>query len=97
MSGENHINYLLTPLGCSLAVKFRLYLNVTDELTAPLVIPAPVPPIVVENTGLFGDQHSTDITALVDDLYSDSDGVLSRINAELTDIRQFSFERYPDY
>ena len=78
------------PAGMFIGSEVQIVSNVTDELTAPLVIPAPVPPIVVENTGLFGDQHSTDITALVDDLYSDSDGVLSRINAELTDIRQFS-------
>lgn len=78
------------PAGMFIGSEVQIVSNVTDELTAPLVIPAPVPPIVVENTGLFGEQHSTDITALVDDLYSDSDGVLSRINAELTDIRQFS-------
>lgn len=80
------------PAGMFIGSEVQIVSQVTDTLTAPLVIPAPVPPIVVENTGLFGPQPSTDITALVDDLYTDSAGVLSRINAELTDIEAFSIQ-----
>lgn len=45
---------------------------------------------MVENNASFGSLATLDVTALVDDLYSDSDGVLSRINPELADIRGLS-------
>jgi len=80
------------PAGMFIGSEVQIVSQVTDTMTAPLVIPAPVPPIVIENTGLFGDLATTDITSLVDDLYSDSDGVLSRINAELTGMSTFSLE-----
>jgi hypothetical protein len=44
----------------------------------------------VEDTASFGDFASTDLTALVDDIHTDSDGVLFRINPVLTDMRNFS-------
>jgi hypothetical protein len=78
------------PAGMFIGSEVQIVSDVTDTLTAPKVIPADPPPITVENNASFGSLATLDITALVDDLYSDSDGVLSRINPELADIRGLS-------
>lgn len=68
------------PAGMFIGSEVQIVSQVTDTMTAPLVIAAPPPPIVIENTSLFGEQATSDITAIVDDLWSDSDSVYSRIN-----------------
>jgi hypothetical protein len=78
------------PAGMFIGSQVQIVSQVTDTLTAPQVIEAPVPPFVVEDTASFGDFASTDLTALVDDIHTDSDGVLFRINPVLTDMRNFS-------
>lgn len=68
------------PAGMFIGSEVQIVSQVTDTMTAPLVIQAPPPPIVIENDALFGDQATSDITAIVDDLLTDSDNVYSRIN-----------------
>lgn len=80
------------PAGMFIGSQVQIVSQVTDTLTAPQVIAAPVPPIVVEAAGSFGDFAVTDLTALVDDIHTDSDGVLFRINPELTGLRNFSLQ-----
>jgi hypothetical protein len=81
------------PAGMFIGSEVQIVSQVTDTLTAPTVIPADPPAITVEATASFGQFASTDLTALVDDIYVDSDGVLSRINAELASIEDFSIEQ----
>ena len=81
------------PAGMFIGSQVQIVSAVEDDLTAPQVIIAPPPPIVVENNASFGELATLDLTALVDDLYSDSDGVLARINPVLTDLRTFSLDQ----
>jgi|TARA_R110000772_G_scaffold38821_3_gene91359 hypothetical protein len=81
------------PAGMYVGSEVQIVSVVTDTLTAPLVVVEPPPPLAVHSTASFGDFAIMDITALVDDLYTDSAGVLSRINAELTSIEDFSLEQ----
>ena len=78
------------PAGMFIGSEVQIVSQVTDTLTAPTVIPADPPPITVENNASFGSLATLDVTALVDDIYTDSDGVLARINPELADIRGLS-------
>ena len=80
------------PAGMFIGSEVQIVSSVTDTLTAPRVIPADPPPITVEATASFGQFGVTDLTALVDDIYTDSDGVLSRINPALINIDRFSLE-----
>lgn len=80
------------PAGMFIGSEVQIVSSVTDTLTAPTVTLADAPPIVVENTASFGDFAVGDTTALVDDIYTDSDGVLSRLNAELTNIEGFDIQ-----
>jgi hypothetical protein len=80
------------PAGMFIGSEVQIVSSVTDELTAPLVVPSEAPPIVVEATGLFGDTGVTDLTSIVDDLNTDSAGVFSRINAELTNMEGFDLQ-----
>jgi len=80
------------PAGMFIGSEVQIVSQVTDTLTAPTVIPADPPAIVIEAAASFGQLASTDLTALVDDIYVDSDGVLSRINATLASIEDFSIE-----
>lgn len=80
------------PAGMFIGSEVQIVSEVTDTLTAPNVIPADPPPIVVEAAASFGQNAVTDLTALVDDLYTDSDGVLSRINATLATLEEFSIQ-----
>jgi len=79
------------PAGMFIGSEVQIVSEVIDTVTAPLVVLEPPPPITIEGTGVFGDFAHMDLTALVDDLYSDSDGVLNRINAELTSIEDFGY------
>jgi hypothetical protein len=81
------------PAGMFVGSQVQIVSAVEDALTAPQVIIAPPPPIVIENNASFGELATLDLTALVDDLYSDSDGMLSRINPVLTDLRTFSLDQ----
>lgn len=81
------------PAGMFIGSEVQIVSNVTDTLTAPTVIAGDLPEFVVENTASFGDTGVLDITALVDDYYTDSAGVLSRINVELTNLNTFSAEQ----
>jgi hypothetical protein len=81
------------PAGMYIGAEVQIVSVVADTLTAPQVIPAPLPPIAVHSEASFGDFGHMDISALVDDLYTDSAGVLSRINAELTSVEDFSLEQ----
>lgn len=80
------------PAGMFIGSEVQIVSEVTDTLTAPNVIPADPPAIVVEAAASFGQNAVTDLTALVDDLYTDSDGVLSRINATLATLEEFSIQ-----
>tara|TARA_B110000967_G_C18850995_1_gene544610 strand:- start:89 stop:1087 length:999 start_codon:yes stop_codon:yes gene_type:complete len=77
------------PAGMFIGSEVQIVSEGFDTLTAPFVQIEPPPPIVVEGRGLFGDYALSSITSLVDDLYTDSAGVLSRINAELTSMDDF--------
>ena len=81
------------PAGTFIGSEVQIVTSVTDTITAPRVIPADPPSVSVETTASFGEFALTDLTALVDDIYTDSDGVLSRINPELTNIENFSIEQ----
>ena len=78
------------PAGMFIGSQVQIVSQVTDTLTAPQVIAAPPPPFVIENNASFGELATLDLTALVDDIHTDSDGVLFRINPVLTDMRNFS-------
>lgn len=78
------------PAGMFIGSEVQIVSEVTDTLTAPLVVIEPPPPITIEGTGSFASFAASDITAIVDDLYTDSDGVMSRINAELTNIESLN-------
>lgn len=80
------------PAGMFIGSEVQIVSEVTDTLTAPIVIPADPPAITVEATGIFGDTAVTDLTAIVDDLYTDSAGVFSRINATIASLEDFSLE-----
>ena len=81
------------PAGMYIGSEVQIVSVVEDTMTAPNVVLEPPPPIAVHSTASFGDTGVTDITAIVDDIYIDSDGVYSRINAELTSIEDFSLEQ----
>lgn len=78
------------PAGMFIGSEVQIVTSVTDTLTAPTVVAADAPPITVEASATFGSTGVGDITALVDDIYVDSDGILSRLNAELTSIEDLS-------
>jgi hypothetical protein len=81
------------PAGMFVGSEVQIVSAVEDALSAPLVVLEPPPPIAVHATALFGDFGSTDMTALVDDEYIDSAGVLSRIRPELISLDTFSLEQ----
>ena len=81
------------PAGMYVGSEVQIVSAVEDALTAPLVVPSPPPPIVIEAAASFGEFAHMDITAIVDDLYTDSAGVYSRINAELTNVDAFSLQQ----
>lgn len=83
------------PAGMYVGSQVQIVSEVVDLLTAPTVVPAPVPPIVVENLGLFSDIAVGEVTSIVDDPYVDSEGVLSRIIARFN-IDQFTKAGYGD-
>ena len=80
------------PAGMFIGSEVQIVTSVTDTLTAPTVIPADPPPISIETTASFGEFAVTDLTAIVDDLYTDSAGVYSRINATIASLGDFSLE-----
>jgi hypothetical protein len=80
------------PAGMFIGSEVQIVTSVTDTLTAPTVIPADPPPISIEATASFGEFAVTDLTAIVDDLYTDSAGVYSRINATIASLGDFSLE-----
>ena len=82
------------PAGMFVGSEIQLVETVVDLMEADSSKPAPVPPIVIENQadlGLLtfdgvefgGGLMTADVTSLVDDFYTDSDGLLSRINTYL--------------
>ena len=81
------------PAGMYIGSEVQIVSVVEDALTAPNVVVEPPPPIAVHSTASFGDFASMDISAIVDDLYTDSAGVYSRINVELTSLEDFSLEQ----
>jgi hypothetical protein len=80
------------PAGMFIGSEVQIVTSVTDTLTAPTVIPADPSPISIEATASFGEFAVTDLTAIVDDLYTDSAGVYSRINATIASLGDFSLE-----
>ena len=80
------------PAGMFIGSEVQIVSAVEDALTAPLVVIEPPPPLAVHATASFGDFTNTDMTALVDDEYIDSAGVLSRIRPELISLETFSLE-----
>lgn len=81
------------PAGMFVGSEVQIMSVVEDTMTAPQVLVEPPPPLAVHSTASFGDTGVTDLTALVDDIYTDSDGVLSRINATMTNIDAFSLQQ----
>ena len=81
------------PAGMFVGSEVQIMSVVEDTVTAPQVIAEPPPPFAVHSSASFGDTGVTDLTAIVDDLYTDSDGVYSRINAEFTTLEDFSVEQ----
>ena len=71
------------PAGMFIGSEVQIVSNVSDTITAPNVTIQPPPPIAVHSDALFGDTSTTDLTALVDDFNTDSDGILSRLNPEI--------------
>jgi hypothetical protein len=80
------------PAGMYVGSEVQIVSVVEDTMTAPNVVLEPPPPIAVHSTASFGDTGLTDLTAIVDDLYTDSAGVYSRINAEFNSVEDFSLE-----
>ena len=80
------------PAGMFIGSEVQIVSEVTDTLTAPTVIAADPPAIVVEASAAFGSTGVGDLTALVDDIGIDSSGILSRINAELATLEEFSIQ-----
>ena len=74
------------PAGMYIGSEVQIVSVVEDTLTAPFVQLEPPPPVAVHSNASFGDFAHMDITSLVDDTYTDSAGVLSRINVELNSI-----------
>ena len=74
------------PAGMYLGSELQIVSETTDLLTAPTVVAAPVPPVVVEDFAAFGSLAVTDNTSLVDDPDLDSDGILSRIRPEIVSL-----------
>ncbi len=81
------------PAGMFIGSEIQIVAAVEDALTAPLVVIEPPPPLAVHASASFGDFTNTDMTALVDDEYIDSAGVLSRIRPELISLDTFSLEQ----
>lgn len=81
------------PAGMFVGSEVQIMSVVEDTVTAPQVLVEPPPPFAVHSTASFGDTGVTDLTAIVDDLYTDSAGVYSRINAEFTTLEDFSVEQ----
>lgn len=88
------------PAGMFVGAEIQIVSSVTDLMEADSSKPAAPPPIVVENTAdigfvrldgidVNGGFPSADVTSIVDDPYSDSDGVMSRINTYLN-LEKFS-------
>ena len=85
------------PAGMFIGAETQIVTEATDLLTAPLVVAEDPPPIVISETALFGSiAVRSDLTTLVDDFDTDSDGILSRINVEkvnLKTLQSFSLEQ----
>lgn len=80
------------PAGMYVGSEVQIVSSVEDAIIAPTVTIEPPPPLSVFGTGLLGDFAVTDITSLVDDIYVDSDGILSRIRPELISVDKFGDE-----
>lgn len=81
------------PAGMFIGSEVQIMSVVTDTVTAPQVILENPAPIAVHSAAGFFDQGVTDLTAIVDDLYTDSAGVYSRINAEFNSLEDFSLQQ----
>jgi len=72
------------PAGTFLGSEVQIVSSVVDRVTAPEVIIEPPPPFAVHSNASFGSLAFIDHTSLVDDVNTDSDGILSRIRPEIT-------------
>ena len=63
---------------------------VEDTVTTPQVLIEPPPPLAIHSAAGFVNQGVTDLTSIVDDLYTDSDGVYNRIRPELISLEKLS-------
>jgi len=78
------------PAGMFVGSEVQIMSVVEDTVTAPQVLIEPPPPLAIHSAAGFGDQGVTDLTSIVDDLYTDSDGVYSRIRPELISLEKLS-------
>lgn len=83
------------PAGMYVGSQVQIVSVVQEELTAPLVIPAPLPPTAVHSTASLGDFALAEVTTILDDPYVDSDNVKSRIVTRFN-MDQFTKAGYGD-
>ena len=81
---KNAYKLFVHPAGTYLGSEVQIVSSVVDRVTAPEVIIEPPPPFAVHSNASFGSLAFIDHTSLVDDVNTDSDGILSRIRPELT-------------
>lgn len=78
------------PAGMFIGAETQIVSQATDLLTAPVVVPADPPPVVISETAFFTGTGVSDVTTLVDDPSVDSSGILSRINIEKISLNTLS-------
>jgi hypothetical protein len=78
------------PAGMFVGSEVQIMSVVEDTVTTPQVLIEPPPPLAIHSAAGFGDQGVTDLTSIVDDLYTDSDGVYNRIRPELISLEKLS-------
>ena len=71
------------PAGTFLGSEIQIVSSVLDSIIAPDVTIEPPPPFAVHSQASFATFASIDNTSLVDDVGTDSDGILSRIRPEI--------------
>ena len=71
------------PAGTFLGSQVQIVSSATEIISAPLVTIEPPPPLAVHSQASFATFASIDNTSLVDDVGTDSDGILSRIRPEI--------------
>jgi len=81
------------PAGMFVGSEVQIMSVVKDTVTTPQVLIEPPPPLAIHSVAGFVDQGVTDLSAIVDDLYTDSAGVYNRINAELISLHKLSLEQ----